>query len=80
LSEKEQAKRAKMKNPPPLTFVPVQEKHHYVKGNTTAQMFWLTNRRPDEWKDRHDMDIIGKVEYTVVPFKETKNETNQIDI
>lgn len=23
-------------------------------GNTTAQLFWLRNRRPDKWKDRPD--------------------------
>ncbi len=23
-------------------------------GNTTAQLFWLRNRRPDKWKDKPD--------------------------
>ena len=24
----------------------------HVPGNTTAQVFWLKNRRPDRWRDR----------------------------
>ena len=23
-----------------------------LDGNTTAQIFWLKNRRPDKWRDR----------------------------
>lgn len=26
-------------------------------GNTTAQIFWLKNRRPDKWKDKRDIDV-----------------------
>ncbi|MCC8128614.1 MAG: helix-turn-helix domain-containing protein [Clostridiales bacterium] len=25
-------------------------------GNTTAQIFWLKNRRPDRWRDRPERD------------------------
>ena len=25
-----------------------------LSGNTTAQLFWLRNRRPDKWKDKPD--------------------------
>lgn len=25
-----------------------------MNGNTTAQIFWLKNRRPDKWRDRQE--------------------------
>lgn len=28
-----------------------------LPGDTTAQIFWLKNRRPDKWKDRPKSDI-----------------------
>lgn len=27
-----------------------------LEGNTTAQIFWLKNRRPDKWRDRQKED------------------------
>lgn len=32
-----------------------------VLPDTTAQIFWLKNRRPDRWRDKHDMDLSGEV-------------------
>ena len=34
----------------------------YVPGDTTAQIFWLKNRRPDKWRDKPqevDVDMSG---------------------
>lgn len=28
-----------------------------VPPDTTAQIFWLKNRRPDLWRDRHENDV-----------------------
>ena len=28
-----------------------------VLPDTTAQIFWLKNRRPDLWRDKHDVDV-----------------------
>ena len=25
-----------------------------IEGNTTAQIFWLKNRRPDKWRDKRE--------------------------
>ncbi len=35
-----------------------------VRGNVTAQIFWLKNRRRDTWRDKVDVDarIEGKLE------------------
>jgi hypothetical protein len=27
-----------------------------MAGDTTAQIFWLKNRRPNDWKDRHEVN------------------------
>ena len=32
-----------------------------VVPDTTAQIFWLKNRRPDKWKDKQDVPISGEV-------------------
>ena len=29
-----------------------------LQGNVTAQIFWLKNRRPNEWRDRKETEII----------------------
>ena len=27
----------------------------HIPADTTAQIFWLKNRRPDKWRDKHEM-------------------------
>jgi hypothetical protein len=34
----------------------------HVAGDTTAQIFWLKNRPPDRWRDRHEQSIGVEVE------------------
>ena len=29
----------------------------YVPPNSTAQIFWLKNRRPDKWRDKQEMSV-----------------------
>ena len=33
-----------------------------LEGNTTAQIFWLKNRRPDKWRDKPDSVKTDKLE------------------
>ena len=40
----------------------IKEKHlkrvtKEIPPDTTAQIFWLKNRRPDLWRDRHENDV-----------------------
>ena len=28
-----------------------------IAGNTTAMIFWLKNRQPNQWRDRHDFKV-----------------------
>ena len=38
-----------------------------VPPDTTAQIFWLKNRRPDLWRDRHENDVnIVNVNHTAL--------------
>ncbi len=39
-----------------------------VVPDTTAQIFWLKNRKPDEWRDKRDIDLSGNVN-TNNPFE-----------
>jgi hypothetical protein len=31
--------------------------HMACSGNVQAQIHWLNNRRPDEWRSKHDVDL-----------------------
>lgn len=39
-----------------------------VQGDTTAQIFWLKNRRPERWRDKRDVSVEGEIS-TNNPFK-----------
>ena len=44
----------------------VQCLHDAAKdGNITAMIFWLKNRRPVEWRDKHDLEHTGDVTYRI---------------
>lgn len=32
-----------------------------ITPDTTAQIFWLKNRKPDKWRDKKDIDVGGSV-------------------
>ncbi len=36
-------------------------------GNVVAQIFWQKNRRPKDWKDKHDVDITGEIHIPLPP-------------
>lgn len=38
----------------------------FVVPDTAACAFWLKNRRPKLWKDKHDLDVSGNVNIKVV--------------
>lgn len=47
-----------------VTEVPYRE---HVPPDVTAQIFWLKNRRPNEWRDRHEVSgpSGGALEFTL---------------
>lgn len=38
-----------------------------IPGDTTAQIFWLKNRKSDVWRDKHEFDasVLGGIEITL---------------
>lgn len=47
------------------------EKHKkYALPDTTAQIFWLKNRKPQEWRDRREMDITTNKDEKVQEMEE----------
>lgn len=44
-----------------------------VVPDTTAQIFWLKNRRPDLWRDRKEVGVEGKIQ-TSNPYDELSVE------
>lgn len=32
-------------------------KRKHIPGDTTAQIFWLKNRKPEDWRDRRDIQL-----------------------
>jgi transposase-like protein len=53
------------------------EEEVYIKPDTTAQIFWLKNRRPDKWRDRQDQ-VITSIE-DLQPLAEMLNEPDSDD-
>lgn len=37
-----------------------------MSGNIAAQIFWLKNRKPNEWKDKQNMDLGGESKVMIV--------------
>ena len=37
----------------------------HVPGNVTAQIFWLKNRKPNDWRDKHDIEVENTNDETV---------------
>ena len=35
----------------------VREVTKHIPGDTTAQIFWLKNRRPDKWRDKQETNV-----------------------
>lgn len=64
-SYKETTKEAKF-NPQTEQFelVVTKEVTKEVSGDTTAQIFWLKNRKPAEWRDKKDIAVEGEVNTT----------------
>ena len=37
-----------------------------VVPDTTAQIFWLKNRKPDEWRDKREVDVEGSAGVMII--------------
>ena len=45
----------------------VEKTKKWIAANTTAQIFWLKNRKPKEWRDKqeHDLNHNGGIDINV---------------
>ena len=39
-------------------------------GDTTAQIFWLKNRRPDIWRDKQNIEVSKPIDDTIKELEE----------
>ncbi len=46
--------------------------------NTTAQIFWLKNRKPKDWRDKQDMELSGGVEVNNPMSKLSVNDLERL--
>ena len=37
--------------------VRTEETHRHIVPDTTAQIFWLKNRKPDQWREKNDLTL-----------------------
>jgi DNA-binding XRE family transcriptional regulator len=43
----------------------IEKTTKHVPANTTAQIFWLKNRKPKQWRDKQDVEHSGGLNITV---------------
>lgn len=49
----------------------------FIPPDVTAQIFWLKNRRPKIWRDKHDIDLTGNMNITVITAVPRPKEKNK---
>ena len=55
-------------------------KHRYIAPSTTTQIFLAKNRMPEDYRDRHDVDVRGKLEVSTLAdlmMEEFKDESGE---
>ncbi len=50
----------------------------HVVGDTTAQIFWLKNRKPDKWRDKQEIEQVTHDESESVLAKLTDEELRKL--
>jgi DNA-binding XRE family transcriptional regulator len=35
----------------------------HIASDPTSMIFWLKNRQPENWRDRHDINVSGNIDY-----------------
>lgn len=43
------------------------DEEQYIQPDTTAQIFWLKNRKRDVWRDKQEVDVNADINYKVIP-------------
>ena len=45
--------------------ITTKEVHKEIAPDTTAAIFWLKNRKPDEWRDKRDISFSGNIDDSI---------------
>lgn len=45
-----------------------------INGNVTAQIFWLKNRRKEDWREKYDIDHSGSIEQKIAKMTPEERE------
>lgn len=56
--------------------VRIEKVTKHVPPDTTAQIFWLKNRKPEDWRDRRDVAVAdeGEITFNIVRASEMKKK------
>lgn len=52
----------------------VEKTKKYIPPNVTAQIFWLKNRQPELWRDRHNLEHDGEVTQNVNHYSKLNDD------
>lgn len=44
----------------------------YYPPDTTAAIFWLKNRKPQEWRDKRELELDGNMVFEIIPAPKPK--------
>lgn len=50
--------------------------HRHMPASVVAQIFWLKNRKPQEWRDKHDVELSGSVDISAT-LKEAREKAER---
>ena len=48
----------------------------YIPGDTTAQIFWLKNRKPDKWRDKQEYEVLQCILFDAIICRIRKIKTS----
>lgn len=52
----------------------VERVKKHVLPDVTAQIFWLKNRRPDKWRDKHEIDYSDRIQQNIQSYVDALND------
>lgn len=52
----------------------IEKTKKHVAGDTTSMIFWLKNRKPDEWNDRREITHTGSIDSNVKMFEKVSTD------
>lgn len=64
----------KMKESEEIIYV---DEEIFIPPDTTAQIFWLKNRRPDQWRDKQNLEVSGSLVTETSKLNELVRQMNE---